>query len=120
MGCSGTPEAAPDRPASSPGTTVDDRPANEGGPLDSRKPCSDAPKPVQESVEGLTAPPGTVLTSVKVKGPTTEARGYTALTPVDIRHYYQQQPDVAVLQIEDEIVESEGAVRGRCRGELNH
>lgn len=78
--------------------------------------CSDPPDAVTESVEGLTAPPGTVITSVKVKGPTTEARGYTPLTPVDIRHFYQQQPSVEVLQIEDEIVESEGLVANSSSG----
>lgn len=111
-GCSGTPDSTPDGPASSSpsGTPVDGRPANEGGPLESLEPCSDPPDAVAETVKGLTAPPGTVLTSVKVKGPTTEALGYTPLTPVDIRHFYQQQPSVTVLQIEDEIVEAEGLV----------
>lgn len=118
VGCSGTTNSAPDRPASSSPsrTTVDGRPANEGGPIDSLEPCSDPPDAVAESVEGLTAPPGTVLTSVKAKGPTTGARGYTPLTPVDIRHFYQQQPDVEVLQIEDEIVESEGLVANSSSG----
>ena len=38
------------------------------------------------------------------------------MTPVDIRHFYQQQSDVEVLQIEDEIVESEGLVANASTG----
>jgi len=78
--------------------------------------CGPPPSATADSVEGLVAPPGTIVTEVMERGPTTEVRGYTPVTPIVIRRFYQDNDEIEILQIEDEIVESEGLVADRERG----
>lgn len=118
MACSGTagPAAAPS-PASATagGPTLPAALASPGDidpallrPLRGLGPCDVHPNAIElEPTPGLVLPPGAVVTERSDDGPLTTVRGYVPLTPVQVRVLYQRDPDVEIVQGEDEIRESE-------------
>ncbi len=57
--------------------------------------------------DGLVVPPGTILTEQSTDGPLTTVKGYVPMTPVQVRVWYQIQPDLTIIQGEDEVREAE-------------
>jgi hypothetical protein len=85
-------------------------------PLRALGPCENAPRAGRDDdVAGLVLPDGAVLTQVSPAEPLTNAQGYIPMTPVQIRVYYQQHPDLEVLSVEDEVQESEVLVEAGDR-----
>lgn len=77
-------------------------------PLTGLGPCTAEPNVLdEEPAEGILLPDEAVLTSQTVDGPLITIKGYIPMTPVQIRVFYQRQETYEVLQIEDEIRESE-------------
>lgn len=77
-------------------------------PLRALGPCDRAPDgAVDRKVEGLALPDDAVVTSVADADPLTNVQGYIPQTPVQIRVFYQQHPDLEVISVEDEGFESE-------------
>ena len=77
-------------------------------PLTALGKCPAAPRPRgPQTVDGLIVPGDAVLTSVAQAEPLTNVQGYIPQTPVQVRVFYQQHPDLTVLSVEDEIQESE-------------
>lgn len=79
-------------------------------PLTALGPCNVDPNIIDdEPAEGTLLPEGAVLTSQTQQGPLTQIKGYIPMTPVQIRVFYQRQDDYdyEILQVEDEIRESE-------------
>ena len=77
-------------------------------PLTALGPCTAEPNVLDEPpAEGALLPPDAVLTSQAKDGPLTTLKGYVPMTPVQIRVFYQRQETHEVLQVEDEIRESE-------------
>jgi hypothetical protein len=77
-------------------------------PLTMLGPCTVDPNAIdEEPAEGTLLPDGAVLTSQTQQGPLTQIKGYIPMTPVQIRVFYQRQDTFEVLQVEDEIRESE-------------
>ena len=77
-------------------------------PLTALGPCTVEPNTIDdEPVEGALLPEGAVLTSQTTDGPLTQIKGYIPMTPVQIRVFYQEQDQAEVLQVEDEVRESE-------------
>lgn len=77
-------------------------------PLRGLGPCDVNPNAIElGEVDGLVLPPGAVVTERTDDGPLTTVRGYVPLTPVQVRVLYQRDPDVEIVQVEDEIRESE-------------
>jgi hypothetical protein len=77
-------------------------------PLTMLGPCTVDPNTIDEQpAPGALFPDDTVLTSQTQDGPLTQIKGYIPMTPVQIRVFYQRQDVMEVLQIEDEIRESE-------------
>lgn len=58
-------------------------------------------------VEGLVLPQDAVITSVVSNGPVTDIAAYVPRTPLDVRAFYEAESDVEILQLEDEIFETE-------------
>lgn len=77
-------------------------------PLTALGPCSVDPNTIDDDpAEGALLPEGAVLTAQTTDGPMTQMKGYIPMTPVQIRVFYQRQDDFDVLQVEDEVRESE-------------
>lgn len=77
-------------------------------PLRGLGPCDVHPDAIDlPEVDGLVLPPGAVVTEISDDGPLTTVRGYVPLTPVQVRVIYQRDPDLGIVQVEDEIRESE-------------
>lgn len=77
-------------------------------PLTTLGPCKAAPRSKADAeVDGLVLPEGAVVTSVQPADPLTNVQGYIPHTPVQIRVFYQQHPDLTVLSVEDEGFEAE-------------
>ena len=83
-------------------------PAAEGGPLTDLPPCS-APPGAADGGEtaGVVLPDGTVVTGVEDLGELVSVRAYVALTPIQVRQFYADAPEVEVYVIEDEVYEAE-------------
>jgi hypothetical protein len=108
--------------ACSGGTTADDPTAaatgggattgTEGAPLGALPglgPCEVEPVAIDDDpVDGLVLPPDAVLTEQADDGPLTTAKGYVPMTPIQVRVFYEESDEVEVVQIEDEVRESEG------------
>lgn len=117
VACSGTevPEAAP---SPTDGPTLPAALASPGDidpallqPLRGLGPCDVHPNEIElEPTPGLVLPPGAVVTERSDDGPLTTVRGYVPLTPVQVRVLYQRDPAVEIVQVEDEIRESETLV----------
>lgn len=79
-----------------------------GGPLTDLPECPSPPEPVgAEAVADLVVPDGTVLTLVEDLGELVSVRGYTDLTPIQVRRFYATSPDVETYVLEDEVYEAE-------------
>ena len=79
-------------------------------PLTMLGPCNVEPNALdEEPADGTLLPEGAVLTSQTRQGPLTQIKGYIPMTPVQIRVFYQRQDqyEYEILQVEDEIRESE-------------
>lgn len=77
-------------------------------PLRGLGPCDIDPNAIDlEPVDGLVLPPDAVVTERSDDGPLTTVRGYVPFTPVQVRVLYQRDPDLEIVQVEDEIRESE-------------
>ncbi len=71
-------------------------------------PCDPLPDPVaHEPVEGLVAPEGMVVVSVRETGPVTAVTGFVDATPLELRDAFAGRPGVEVLHVEDEGFEAE-------------
>lgn len=114
LGCSQAPSPAPAPTSSRAAPTV----STDGSdvaidprllePLTALGPCTATPTPLGETAaEGALFPEGAVLTSQQTTGPLTSMEGYIPMTPVQIRVFYQDQDRYDVVQVEDEIRESE-------------
>ena len=77
-------------------------------PLTDLGPCS-TPPPARETkdVAGLILPSKAVPVRVTPADPLTNVQGYVAMTPVQLRAFYQRHPDVTVISVEDEDFEAE-------------
>ena len=113
-GCSPTPPApapASPAPAASPAATGSSEVAIDPQllePLAGLGPCKFDPKPMTaEPTEAAVFPDDTVVTEQQANGPLTSIKGYIPMTPVQIRVFYQEQDRYDVIQVEDEIRESE-------------
>ena len=94
--------------AATPGATATDIDPALLEPLTALGPCTVEPNVLDEPpAEGALLPPDTVLTSQAKDGPLTTIKGYIPMTPVQIRVFYQRQDTFEVIQVEDEIRESE-------------
>ena len=107
-----TPTAAPTASAPAGGVTPGPTPTDIDPtllqPLTMLGPCTAEPNVLdEEPVEGALLPPGAVMTSQQTDGPLTTIKGYVEMTPIQVRYFYQRQEDYEVLQMEDEIQESE-------------
>lgn len=71
-------------------------------------PCTE-PSPGRDvaGVRGLLLPEETVVHSVRRRGPITTVQGFVPLTPVEVREYYEDDPDIQIIVSEDELVEAE-------------
>lgn len=77
-------------------------------PLTMLGPCTVDPNTIdEEPAQGALLPDGAVLTSQTQDGPLTQIKGYIPMTPVQIRVFYQRQDTFEVVQVEDEVRESE-------------
>ena len=77
-------------------------------PLTALGPCKGVPDSgVVADVKGLVVPEGAVLTRVTPADPLTNVQGYVPMTPVQLRAYYQQHPDLTIVSVEDEVHEAE-------------
>jgi hypothetical protein len=65
-----------------------------------------SPPPVPD-VPGLTLPEEATVFSVYEVGSLTQAEGMVAMSPVEVRTYYEQRDDLRLLTVEDERVEAE-------------
>lgn len=81
-------------------------------PLQAYGPCEDEPVGGSDgtAVEGLHLPDDAVITSTAATGAATSVQGYVPWTPVQLRVWFQQQADLEILEIEDEVFESEALV----------
>jgi len=100
------------------GCTADGEPAglNPTGPTERSStpaisglpPCESEPPAAEDTeVPGLVVPDGAVVTTVTPQDPLTRVDGYVAMTPVEVRAYYQQLDDLQIILIEDEVYEAE-------------
>jgi hypothetical protein len=70
--------------------------------------CGPTPAPAPDTdAPGLHLPDEAIVTQIRDNGPLTQVTGYVALTPIEVRLYYEQATDVEVIQVEDEGYESE-------------
>jgi hypothetical protein len=77
-------------------------------PLTALGPCKDEPEAQpQRDISGLVLPDDAIVTAVADADPLTNVQGYIPQTPVQIRVFYQQHPDLQVISVEDEGFESE-------------
>jgi hypothetical protein len=78
-------------------------------PLTALGPCPSAPPGDSnaEPVEGLQLPEGTVVTNVTRTDPVVTVNAWVPLTPVQLREGFLQDPDLSVIQSEDEVWEAE-------------
>jgi len=94
-------------------------PADDGSPLTALPPCGPPPAATASvtDVPGLVLPPAVIITATgPLTAELTEARGYIAATPVEVRQFYEREPDLTIFELEDEIFESEVLVeRGAFR-----
>ena len=58
-------------------------------------------------VPGLLLPEDAILTASSRTGPITDVTAYVPLTPLDVRAFYEGRTDVEILQLEDEVFETE-------------
>lgn len=58
-------------------------------------------------VPGLLLPEETQVYTVRRQGPITTVQGFIMMTPVEVREYYEANPEIQILVGEDEIIESE-------------
>lgn len=80
-------------------------------PLHGLGPCDVHPAAIEPGeIPGLVLPPGAVVTETSDDGPLTTVRGYVPLTPVQVRVIYQRDAELEIVQVEDEIRESETLV----------
>lgn len=79
------------------------------GPLTQLGPCTADPEASADASEArdLILPPGSVLTSVERQDPVTQVQGYVPMTPVQVRVWFTDQSGLEVIQVEDEVIESE-------------
>lgn len=91
-------------------------PADEGGLITGLPACPSPPPAAEEqAVAGVLLPDGAYVTAVEPGEPLTTVRGYAGLTPVEVRRFLQTS-GLRVLNIEDEVTESEALVtNGRQR-----
>lgn len=116
-GCSGAAPSAPETSTSAPAEAFTPPVEVPSGmsidllrPLSGLQECTLQPEAIGVVVEGLHLPDDAVVTEVDDQGPLVEFRGYIPLTPVQLRAWFQTQPELEVLQIEDEIREAEALV----------
>lgn len=78
-------------------------------PLVALGPCTIEPNTIDpEPIDGLKLPAEAVITEVSEDGPLTTVKGYVEMTPVQMRVWYQlRTEELTILQVEDEIRESE-------------
>ena len=114
LGCSQEPGPTPATTPRSPAPTVSSDASNIAidprllEPLTALGPCTANPDPITDApAEGAFFPEGAVVTSQQTTGPLTSIEGYIPMTPVQIRVFYQDQDRYDVVQVEDEIRESE-------------
>ncbi|HVM21423.1 MAG TPA: hypothetical protein VM307_15795 [Egibacteraceae bacterium] len=77
------------------------------GPLEALPACTEPPVAVDEDVQGLIAPDGTVVTSANEQGPLVHVTGYAPMTPVQFERAYAELDGIEVLLTENEVYEAE-------------
>ena len=77
------------------------------GPLMALPTCPPAPPSAGKAPEGIVLPEGTVITDRQEQPPLTNITGYVALTPVQVKLTYVDNPTLQILTAEDEIFEVE-------------
>ena len=94
-------------PAGGPAATST-QPPEKGGPLTDLPECTTPPEPVDAEEAGdLVLPEGTVVTGVEDLGELVSVRGYVELTPIQVRLFYAEAPDLQLYVVEDEVYEAE-------------
>jgi hypothetical protein len=97
-----TTSASPAAPSSAATLSVE-----EGGPLEALGTCAPPPEPIEADVPGLLLPEGALVTEVQEQGELVRVDGYVEQTPIQVRQFYQQVPDIELFEIEDEVFEAE-------------
>jgi hypothetical protein len=102
VSCSGGGDGAPSARATPPARSQMD------ALLQQYPPCTE-PSPGREvsKVRGLLLPQKTIVYSVRRQGPITTVQGFVPMNPVQVREYYEKDPDIQIIVSEDEFVESE-------------
>lgn len=91
-----------------PGDTASVPNAERQQPLTRLGSCDDPPADAgNDPVEGLVLPDAAIVTQVSAADPLTNVQGYIEMTPVQVRAFYQEHPDVEVISVEDEVFEAE-------------
>ena len=103
---SGETADEPSSGASSSGVATPE-PVESGGPLTQLEACNPVPEGVEDEVEGLVLPPTAVLTKVEQQGGLIRVDAYVEQTPIEVRMFYGQAPDLEIIEIEDEVFEAE-------------
>ena len=106
-GCGGgDDESGADDAAPAPAATST-LPAAKGGPLTDLPECSAPPEPADGAEAAVVLPDGTVVTGVEDLGELVSVNGYVALTPIQVREFYEAAPGLEVYVAEDEVYEAE-------------
>ena len=73
--------------------------------------CDDPPAAAAAAAEvpGLVLPEHAIVTDIASQGPLTQVSGYVAMTPLEVRAWYEDDPGegVRLLSVEDEVFEAE-------------
>jgi hypothetical protein len=104
-------EPAPPSSAASPGARSESvASAENGGPITGLPACGPPPDAAdEEPVAGVPMLEDMVITAVERGDPLTTVHGYVGQTPVQVRRYLESR-GLRVLNIEDEVTESEALV----------
>ena len=78
-----------------------------GSELTALADCPSPPPASVDTVEGMTAPPGTVVTKVVQQDPLTNVNGYVPMTPAQFEASFRTLEEVTILLSENEVYEAE-------------
>ena len=82
-------------------------PSDAGSELTALPACPPPPPASGETVEGMTAPEGTIVTKVEQQDPLTNVTGYVPMTPVQFETSFRTLEEVTILLSENEVYEAE-------------
>ena len=95
------------QPTPAPTPTPAAVPTAVGSELTGLPDCPSPPPASGETVEGMTAPAGTIVTKVVQQDPLTNVNGYVAMTPAQFEGSFRALEEITILLSENEIYEAE-------------